>query len=31
MDGAAYNKGIAKFALSLVVGNVVNFLGHAVS
>ena len=28
--GAAYNKGIAKFALFLVVGNVVNFLGQAV-
>ena len=29
-EGAAYNKGIAKFALFLVVGNVVNFLGQAV-
>ena len=29
-EGAAYNKGIAKFALFLVVGNVFNFLGQAV-
>ena len=30
-EGAAYNRGIAKFALFLVVGNVVNFLGQAVT
>ena len=29
-EGAAYNRGVVKFALFLVVGNVVNFLGQAV-
>ena len=30
MKGSSYNKGIAKFALFLVAGNLINLVGQAV-